>query len=133
MSKSIMHSKDDGTCYLCIKLHSNYARQYFLQEHHVAFGTANRKLSEKYGLKVYLCDAHHEHSTEAVHVNADIRKMLCEDAQRAFEKKYPNLSFRCIFGKNYIEAEKGSSTEKEQGFTFIRGLDENTITMHGVP
>lgn len=134
MSKSIMHPKDDRTCYLCIKLHSDYAQRSGLQEHHVVFGWlgSGRALSEKFGLKVYLCDEHHEHSQEAVHVNARIRRMLCEDAQRAFERVYPTLSFREIFGINYIEHEEDSRTEETQGFTFIRGLDEETITMFGM-
>lgn len=120
MSKSIMHSKEDRTCYLCMKLHGDYSEQYNLQEHHVVFGTANRKLSEKYGLKIYLCDGHHEHSAEAIHVNGDIRQQVCEDAQRIFEAKHQDLSFREIFGKNYIdhdnEATIGSRTT---GFMFL--------------
>lgn len=97
-----MHRKEDRTCYLCMKLHQDYMERVGLQEHHVVFGTANRKLSEKYGLKIYLCDEHHEHSDEAIHNNADIRQQICEDAQRIFEKHYPNLSFKEIFGINYI-------------------------------
>lgn len=125
-----MHSKDDRTCYLCIRLHNDYQKQNYLQEHHVVFGTSNRKLSEKFGLKVYLCDAHHEHSKEAVHVNTEIRKMLCEDAQREFEKKYPELSFLKVFGKNYINSPGGSSHKSnEKGFIPIEGLsdDEKSI------
>jgi len=120
--KSIMHSKDDGTCYLCMKLHCDYDRRFYLHEHHVVFGkVVNRSLSEKYGLKVYLCPQHHEYSVEAVHSNAEIRQQLCIDAQRAFEHHYPDLSFRGIFGKNYI-AEKPEALSKQEGlkgFWFI--------------
>ena len=99
--KSIMHSKAAGTCYLCELLGiRRYNR--VLQEHHVIFGTANRKLSEKYGLKVYLCLEHHEQGPNAVHRNADMNMLLREEAQRAFEARWPELSFREIFGKNYI-------------------------------
>lgn len=133
-----MHSKDDRTCYLCMKLHNDYQKRNFLQEHHVVFGSfgSGRRLSEKFGLKVYLCDEHHEHSDEAVHVNAQIRKMLCEDAQRKFEEVHPNLSFLEIFGKNYIEAQKGSSTKEEWGFFPIEDKlnDEKTRdTMLSMP
>lgn len=48
-----MQDKADGYCYLCARLYGIYDRQENLQEHHVIFGRANRKLSEKYGLKVY--------------------------------------------------------------------------------
>lgn len=50
--RSILHSKQDGTCYLCMLLHDDHGRKQ-TQEHHVFYGTANRRLSEKYGLKVY--------------------------------------------------------------------------------
>lgn len=112
MSKSILHDKTAGTCYLCIKLHGDYSWKR-TQEHHVIFGWANRKLSEKYGLKVYLCDAHHEHGKEAVHVNADIANDLKAEAQRAFQRKNLNLSFREIFGKNYIDDGDRQEAEKE--------------------
>ena len=104
MSKSIMHRKD-GTCYLCAKLHGGDDWHYEVtEEHHVVFGYwgSGRDLSEKYGLKVYLCQPHHQNSPEAVHSNADIKRMLCEDAQRAFEEKHPDLNFKEIFGDNYL-------------------------------
>lgn len=56
MSKSIIQKKKE--CIICNSLN--------VEEHHVFFGTANRKLSEKYGLKVYLCAEHHR-GTRGVH------------------------------------------------------------------
>lgn len=106
-----MHKKD-GSCYLCILLHSNYSPK-MVQEHHVIFGSANRKLSEKYGLKVYLCLEHHEESKEAVHKNAEIALILKKEAQKCFEKNYPNLSFMEIFGKNYLDDEDINVLTKE--------------------
>ena len=44
--KSIMHRKE-GTCYLCVKLHSDYSEK-CTQEHHAIHGAGRRKLSEKY-------------------------------------------------------------------------------------
>lgn len=119
---SIMQLKD-GTCYLCKKLNNDSSLK-FTHEHHVIFGWfgAGRALSEKFGLKVYLCYAHHMHDggAMAVHRNKTINQMLCEDAQRAFDKRYPNLSFREIFGKNYISEENIENIEHEttieQGF-----------------
>lgn len=108
MSKSIMHRKD-GTCYLCAKLHGGDDWIYpHVEEHHAVFGDfgALRTIAEHYGLKVYLCPAHHQYSDESVHSNGkrgdEIRKMLSQDAQRAFEEKHPDLSFLTIFGINYL-------------------------------
>lgn len=119
--KSIMHEKD-GTCYLCIKLEGNYRLQQ-VEEHHVVFGTANRRKSEKYGLKVYLCHRHHEHDggAFAVHRNKDVRNFLCEQAQRTFERKYPDLSFLAEFGRNYLveTEEKPINTQSDDGSGFI--------------
>ena len=51
MSKSIMYrSKEE--CFICRK-------QTALEEHHVWHGTANRRLSDKDGLTVYLCPECH--------------------------------------------------------------------------
>lgn len=105
--KSIMHKKEDRTCYLCMKLNDDYDRRNFLEEHHVVFGGfgSGRKLSEKYGLKVYLCHEHHTGSNQAVHMNYEIKNMLCKEAQEAFTEKFPKLSFREIFGINYLDGE----------------------------
>ena len=69
MAKSIMHRKEDRTCYLCMLLRDDYNAREDLQEHHAMPGTANRRLSERYGLKVYLCIGHHLVGPDAVHNN----------------------------------------------------------------
>ena len=51
MAKSIMQM-DWDTCYLCGR--NRIADPCGLEEHHV-FGGANRKFSEKYGLKIHIC------------------------------------------------------------------------------
>ena len=98
--KSIMHSKD-GTCYLCMKLNQDFSVKPYVEEHHCIYGTARRKLAEKYGLKVYLCKEHHLTGENAAHRNPKISDMLKIAAQNAFEKRYPDLDFLEIFGKNY--------------------------------
>ena len=98
--KSILHKKD-GTCYLCMMLHEDYRIHPVLHEHHI-FGGANRKHSEEYGLKVNLCIPHHETGKEAAHQNAEVAELLHRKGQAAFEKAYPELDFREIFGKNYL-------------------------------
>ena len=127
MAKSILHNKKDRTCFLCMLLHNDDSPKENLHGHHVIHGWANRRLSEKYGLKVYLCLHHHEIGPEAVHQNADINKMLKAYAQRAFEEKYPEKDFYSIFRKNYILEENIETENKENveksgsvaGFTLI--------------
>ena len=116
--KSIMHDKEDRTCYLCMKLEGNYDTYPYLEEHHVIYGKGNRKLSEKYGLKIYLCYRHHndQYSPDAVHNNKMFRQETCEDAQRAFESRYPTLSFRDIFGINYLDPEETQESTGREGF-----------------
>lgn len=125
--KSILHNKKDRTCFLCMMLHGDDSYKDILHEHHVIFGWANRRLSERYGLKVYLCLQHHEIGPEAIHHNDEISDMVQAYAQRAFEKKWPEKNFREIFGRNYIldaeiEAEIKENDEKSgsvAGFTLI--------------
>lgn len=90
--KSIM--QNDKRCYMC---HQTYD----LEEHHIFYGFANRKLSEKYGLKVWLCPMHHRGSFNGVHFNKEWDDFLKREAQERFENNYPKLDFRSIFGKSY--------------------------------
>lgn len=95
--------------------------KYNLEEHHIFEGTANRNLSEKYGLKVYLCQKHHRGdfcgSRFAVHrpdLN-DYADFLHKEGQAAWMKKrmketfctkqQAERMFREIFGKSYIDLE----------------------------
>lgn len=100
--KSIMQDKEAGQCYLCCLLHKDYSIKTVRQEHHVIGGTANRKLSEKYGLKVWLDPDHHLYGQETVHKNAEIAEMLHKKAQKTFMRSYPELDFCATFGKNYL-------------------------------
>lgn len=99
--RSILHDKREGTCYLCKKLNDDYDRR-TTQEHHVLFGTANRRLSEKYGLKVYLCLPHHTAGRMSVHQNHELARLLQQDAQEAFEKTHTREEWMAIFGRNYL-------------------------------
>lgn len=111
--KSIMQEKT-GQCYLCMKLHDDYSVKQ-VQEHHVIFGQGRRRLSEKYGLKVYLCLNHHTEGSEAVHRNAELANKLKILGQRAFKKRFPELDWMLIFQKNYDTDEDGEKgTGKRQ-------------------
>lgn len=93
MAKSILQTEKE--CFVC-KTTSN------LQEHHVFYGTANRKQSEKYGMKVWLCQPHHT-GTKGVHFDKELDEKLKQFAQEQFEKEVASRhDFRKIFGRNYL-------------------------------
>lgn len=75
-----------------------------LEEHHIFYGTSNRKLSEKYGLKVWLKSDLHKFNRYSVHGNPnnglDLRLKVM--GQMIFEETYPDLDFIKIFGRNYL-------------------------------
>lgn len=105
-TSSILHTKD-GTCYLCMLLHDSFILHNYTEEHHIFFGTAKRMLSEKYGLKVYLCSAHHRGdkngNKEAVHHNKSINQLLRAAGQRAFEETNTRREFQQLFEENHIQ------------------------------
>lgn len=72
------------------------------EEHHVMFGMADRKLSEKYGLKVYLCPEHHRTGKESAHKDKDVNDALRRMAQRVFERKHGHEAWMRVFRKNYL-------------------------------
>lgn len=71
-------------------------------EHHIFEGTAHRKQSEKYGLKVYLCGRHHNASGEGVHFNPVLDRTLKQLAQKKFEEIYSHEKFMEVFKRNYL-------------------------------
>lgn len=93
MAKSIMQT--ERRCYVC-------GTTYDLHEHHIFFGTANRKQSEKHGFKVFLCGRHHNLSNEGVHFDHELDLRIKRDCQRVFEKAHSRDEFMKIIGKNYL-------------------------------
>lgn len=72
------------------------------EEHHVLFGTANRKLSDKYGYVVRLCPEHHRGNC-GVHFDRGLDLHLKRLAQKHFEEHNGTRDdFRRIFGKSYL-------------------------------
>lgn len=94
MTKSII--QNEKKCIVC-------GRTTTLECHHCFPGNPNRKLSEKYGLKVWLCKEHHTGNT-GVHSNAQLRWVIQRKAQREFERQIGDRNmFMTVFGKNYLE------------------------------
>lgn len=94
-----MHSiiqEDLTECFVC-KTTRNIHR------HHVFFGTANRKQSDKYGCVVALCQEHHT-GASGVHFNRDLDLHLKKLSQEAFEARFgARNEFIRVFGKNYLD------------------------------
>ena len=92
MAKSIM--QDEKHCYLCGKLNE-------LEKHHVFGGVANRRISEKLGLWVYLCHECHT-GQEGAQYNKWTNLRLKQDAQYAFERTHTRSDWMKWIGKNYL-------------------------------
>lgn len=93
--KSILQTQKE--CYIC-------GTTTWLEEHHIFEGTANRKLSEKYGLKIFLCHKHHNEPPDGIHFDSWLRDRIKRESQIKFMEHYNKTAdeFRIIFGKNYI-------------------------------
>ena len=92
MAKSII--QEEKRCYMC-------GRKTMLERHHIMAGVANRRLSEKYGLWVWLCHDCHT-GTEGAQYDAPKSFILKMDAQAAFEKLYSRDLWMETFRKNYL-------------------------------
>ena len=93
MMKSILQ-EDTDYCFFCGK--------YGTEIHHVFYGTANGKLSDKYGLVVGLCYNHHRGRLGIHNGNKELDMKLKRMAQEAFEREYPDKDFLAVFGRNYL-------------------------------
>lgn len=83
-------------CYVC-------GTTYGLHDHHIFYGTSNRKNSEKRGLKVWLCGADHNMSDAGVHFNKKLDTHLKTMAQEYYESHYGTRDdFRREFGRSYL-------------------------------
>lgn len=87
--KSIIQSERE--CYFC--------GSPYVEDHHI-FGGPNRKLSERYGLKVWLCREHHAE----VHTGGDKMRLLREEGESAFLRAHgaDTGDFIALFGRNYL-------------------------------
>lgn len=74
-----------------------------IERHHLIGGTANRRLSEKYGLVMYLCRECHR----LAHEDKGTYILLHRMAERTFlaEQNATVDDFIAVFGKNYLTEE----------------------------
>lgn len=98
IAKSIIQI-DRRYCFICGRnAHADY---WGLDEHHI-WGASNRKKSERYGLKVYIC--HDKCHLNGVHKNAELDRALKAQAQEIAMKHFnwTTEDFIREFGKNYL-------------------------------
>ena len=93
MYRSSILQEDTDYCFVC--------GRYGTEIHHVFYGTANRKLSDRYGLVVGLCYNHHRGS-KGVHFNKELDLSLKQHAQKVFINQNSESDFLTIFGRNYL-------------------------------
>lgn len=91
---SIVQDLDNPRCYVC-------GKTYGLEEHHCLAGVANRKLSEKYGLKVWLCHDCHT-GKDGAQYNKQKNLELKQVAQEKFEAIHGHEKWMEVFKKNYL-------------------------------
>lgn len=91
--KSIICDKKE--CYLC-------GSTLNLEKHHCIHGTAGRKLADKYGLTVWLCQYHHRDQKHGVHGDASLDLWFKQLAQNVFEIAYSHELWMEKFKRNYL-------------------------------
>lgn len=73
----------------------------WIETHHV-FGGANRKTSERFGMKVDLCHWCHNEPPNGVHFNRENDLRLKREYQALFEAEQGHEAFIRLFGRNYL-------------------------------
>ena len=93
--KSIIQSEKE--CYIT-KSRDN------LHEHHIFFGSGKRKLSERYGLKIWLRSDWHNMADYGVHFDKALDLQIKQMAQKKAKEHYGWTveEFIKIFGRSYI-------------------------------
>ena len=86
--------QDEKRCWVCGRVSG-------LELHHILGGTANRKLSDKYGLTVWLCHEHHT-GKHGAQYDPVLNRQLKQDAQFAFEQRFGRALWMQVFKKNYL-------------------------------
>ena len=69
--------------------------------HHCIFGTANRRIADKYGLVIALCREHHT-GPHGVHFDPVLDRDIKMGTQKMFEERYGHDKWMEIVGRNYL-------------------------------
>ena len=92
MTDSILQTEKE--CWFC-------GARVGLECHHIFAGTANRRISEKYGLKVWLCHEHHT-GNDGAQYDKEKNLQLKQEAQKKFEALYSHDMWMRLIRKNYL-------------------------------
>ena len=87
----------------CDMEHCAVCQSSFVEIHHIVFGTANRDLSDKFGLVVPLCEKHHRTGKNAVHRDRNADLFWTRLAERRFKEVWKEYDFLEVFGKDWID------------------------------
>ena len=98
--KSIIQRKKE--CFIC-RANYNVETINGLHEHHIFEGTARRKQSEKYGLKIWLCHRHHTTDPRySTRYQKQLDLKLKQLAQKKFDEAHSCEEFIEHFIKSYL-------------------------------
>lgn len=76
---------------------------YGTEEHHVFFGTGQRKISEKHNFKTRLCPICHRSQPQGIHGgNKELDLKLKREFQSKFEETHTRKEFITLIGRNYL-------------------------------
>ena len=91
--ESVIQSEKE--CFIC-KTTRN------LHCHHLYGGNPNRRISEKYGMKIFLCQEHHT-GKNGVHFNRELDLKIKRIGQEVYENKFGSREdFMRLFGRSYL-------------------------------
>ena len=84
----------------CFKCHNTIG----LHKHHIFFGTANRKKSDKDGCWIWLCGIHHNLSKAGIHFDKDFDLQIKKLTEQKWIEYYEDdiNGFIARYGKNYL-------------------------------
>ena len=99
--KSILQNQENKQCYLCMLLYGDDSMKQ-VEDHHIFYGTAGRRISEWNGFKVNLCIWHHRIGKEAVHLNRENDLILKRKCQEEYEKTHTRQEFYELMHESFL-------------------------------
>lgn len=109
--KSILQTERE--CWVCREYYNLHTVR-GLEEHHILYGRGRRELSEREGLKVWLCHNHHNEPPLGVHYNPETRRELEKAAAAAYDALHGPGSFDHIFEEKIGENADAGNYEQEK-------------------
>ena len=92
-AKSILQPDEEKVCFIS-------GSRINLDLHHIYHGSANRKLSDKYGCWVWI---RHDLHRLLHDKDKDLDKYLQQECQKKFDETHTRQDFIKIFGKSYLK------------------------------